>query len=59
METILVLQVATSDSVPPLHWAMRLRKDLLVVVCETFNRMFNHNSLVASVRLSIVDSSKI
>ena len=23
--------------------AMRLRKDLLVVVCETFNRMFSHN----------------
>ena len=28
---------------------MRLRKDLLVVVCETFNRMFghNHDSLVS------------
>ena len=26
-----------------LHRAMRLRKDMLVVVCETFNRMFNHN----------------
>ena len=22
---------------------MRLKKDMLVVVCETFNRMFNHN----------------
>ena len=40
---VCVDSLANCDSVPPLHRAMRLRKDLLVVVCETFNRMFNHN----------------
>ena len=40
---VCVDSLSNCDSVPPLHRAMRLRKDLLVVVCETFNRMFNHN----------------
>ena len=40
---VCVDSLANCDSVPPLHRAMRLRKDMLVVVCETFNRMFNHN----------------
>ena len=40
---VCVDSLANCDSVPPLHRAMRLRKDLLVVVLETFSRMFNHN----------------
>ena len=40
---VCVDSLANCDSVAPLHRAMRLRKDLLVVVCETFSRMFNHN----------------
>ena len=41
--------LANCDCVAPLHRAMKLRKDLLVVVCEAFNRMFghNHDSLVS------------
>ena len=44
-----VESLANCDCVSPLHRAMKLRKDLLVVVCETFNRMFayNHDSLVS------------
>jgi len=46
---VCVESLANCDCVPPLHRAMKLRKDLLVVVCETFNRMFgfNHDSLVS------------
>jgi len=46
---VCVESLANCDCVAPLHRAMRLRKDLLVVVCETFNRMFayNHDSLVS------------
>ena len=36
----------------PLNSAMKLRKDLVVVVCVLFNRMFSfkHNSLVSQAR---------
>merc|ERR1712156_1295183 len=46
---VCVEALANCDCVSPLHRAMKLRKDLLVVVCETFNRMFafNHDSLVS------------
>ena len=46
---VCVESLANCDCVSPLHRAMKLRKDLLVVVCETFNRMFayNHDSLVS------------
>lgn len=46
---VCVDSLANCDCVSPLHRAMKLRKDLLVVVCETFNRMFsfNHDSLVS------------
>ena len=35
---VCVESLANCDCVSPLHRAMKLRKDLLVVVCETFNR---------------------
>ena len=46
---VCVDSLANCDCVAPLHRAMRLRKDMLVVTCETFNRMFNynHDSLVS------------
>ena len=40
---VCVDSLANMESVPPLHRAMRLKKDMLVVVCETLTRMFNHN----------------
>jgi len=41
--------MANCDSIAPLHRAMKLRKDMLVISCEMFNRIFgyNHDSLVS------------
>jgi len=41
--SVCVDSLANCDCVAPLHRGMKLRKDLLVLVCETFNRMFSHN----------------
>ena len=56
---VCVDSLANCDSVPPLHRAMRLRKDLLVVVCETFNGCSTTTTTASSARLSTVDSSRI
>ncbi|XP_023328115.1 dnaJ homolog subfamily C member 13 [Eurytemora carolleeae] len=47
--SVCVEGMGNCDCIAPLHRAMKLRKDLLVVSCEMFNRIFgfNHDSLVS------------
>lgn len=47
--SVCVEAMSNCDCVAPLQKAMKIRKDLLSMTCETFNRMFssNHDSLVS------------
>ena len=46
--------LANYDCVSPLHRAIKLRKELLVVVYETFNRMFSHSLVGQALSCGLV-----